>query len=127
MSKRPVYTDNVVYQTLEQLCIDAGVSLNYVNVQSEIFARAQEQAQIIEMPENDTFDNPEHAALVLGHEMGHVLMGPDMQNFNQGQRVLIEAECDRIGVYLYRLAEMIAGENAERPLREAALQSAPTE
>ena len=123
-----MYQTNEIYMILEELIKRTGVSIKYVKVPDdpivgEIWARTDEQAMEIQMPDDpETFPDERKACLVLGHEMGHILTelnSPD----NLVERLKNEAVCDLVGYYLYKLAEMIAGENAEKRFKEAPLAS----
>lgn len=61
---------------------------------------------------------PLSAPHVLGHELGHLIIEPwYSHNDDYSKEIIAEAECDRIGAILYRLAEMIAEESAESKVR----------
>lgn len=119
-----MYRDDEVYQQLEKIITNAGVKITYVKVHDDsidgaIWARADTESQQILMPDTDEFPNEMIACLVLGHEMGHILSGlgsPD----DPVERRYNEAECDQIGVYLYKLAEMTADYEAEKIFLEGA-------
>lgn len=113
-----MYREDAVYKALEQLIKSAGVSVSYGKVpedriDGEIWARADGEAQSILMPEEDNFPSAERAALMLGHEMGHILSGLDSPDAPE-DRVKNEAVYDLIGAYLFKLAEMIAGYEQEK-------------
>jgi len=100
------YYEDPVYKTLESIIKSAGVKIDYVDViPDDVYARSHYEGNYIQMPVTDPFDDVEHACLVLGHEMGHIL-----SRYDSDERLEIrtynEAVCDLIGVYLYRLACM---------------------
>lgn len=67
----------------------------------------------IMMPETDEFHNDELACAILGHEMAHILTGLNSPD-NVLDRRRNEAVCDLVGVYLAKLAELIAGWKIEK-------------
>ena len=112
------YQKDLVYIELEKLITEAGVKIMYDHVHDDaidgaIWARSDYEAMRILMPDTDEFPDPETACLILGHEMGHILSRVDSPD-NPVERQKNEAICDLIGSYLYRLAEMIAGEKLEK-------------
>lgn len=114
---KPQYTQDSVYKILETLCASAGVRVRYTSVpddpiKGELWARADEQARVIEMPEEDIFESPMHAALVLGHELAHIAAQIDSTD-DPAEGIAREAMCDMLGAFLCKLAEMIAMEDAE--------------
>lgn len=105
---RRTYDQDEVYQELALLCEQAGIRLYYSPDVWEC-EYAKSRPYEIAMPDADVFDDDIHAAHVLGHEIGHIIIEPWYSNFEQiGLDIVTEAECDRIGAVLYRLAEMIA-------------------
>ena len=111
------YRDNAVYAELEHMAGEAGFKVVYTEVQPDIYAHARDN--VIEMPEEDVFDCGEQAALILGHEMGHLLTGFGSGEILYEHQVRNEAFCDLAGVLLYQLAEATAGHKAELALMEA--------
>lgn len=115
------YRTGLIYQMLEKIITDAGIRIIYQEVPAdsidgEIWARADYDNNTIMMPESpDSFPNEETACLILGHEMGHILSRLDSTD-NPVERRKNEAICDIIGTYLYKLAELTAGEELERQL-----------
>ena len=121
----PQYANGVAYKKLAALCEAAGFAVAYRELDDDIFARTRDRG--IEMPSIEQFETDEHAAMVLGHELGHHLLddfysesqfnNPDT---NEALRVMIESQCDVVGVILFKLAEMIAGHEAESIFRDIA-------
>ena len=114
----PEYRNNPTYIALETLIRQSGVSIKYSDVYDDpidgaIWARADYEGRMIMMPDTDEFPDAQTATLILGHEMGHILSGLDSPD-DPIQRRINEATCDQIGAYLSRLAEMIAGFEAEQ-------------
>lgn len=113
------YKEDLVYQELEKMILDAGVDIMYCPVPEDsidgaIWARADREGMSIIMPDDDeAFPSEEKACLILGHEMGHILSDADSPD-NPVERTKNEALCDLIGVYLYKLAEMRAGYKLEK-------------
>lgn len=101
----PNYYEEPIYKILEDIIKSAGVRIDYVDVPNDIYARSHYEGNYIQMPSKDIFDDSEHACLVLGHEMGHILSRYDTEDKLE-LRMYNEAVCDLIGVYLYRLACM---------------------
>lgn len=120
---RMSYRDNEAYKKLEQIISDAGVQIIYSEVPDDpidgaIWARTESDANVIMMPDAETFPDDETACLILGHEMGHILSGlgsPDVPSVRRKN----EAVCDLIGVYLVELAMMQAEHEAEERLRNS--------
>lgn len=117
-----MYKDYSVYQALEKLIISAGVTVEYRKVpddaiDGEIWARADCDARKIMMPDDEAFPDDDTATLILGHEMGHIISGNESPD-DPVDRKQNEAECDLIGVYLYKLALMIAENEAEKMFKE---------
>lgn len=117
------YRKDPIYMELESLINSAGVSVIYSSVHDDhidgaIWARTDRDSMTILMPDSDEFPNTETACMILGHEMGHILSGKDSVDYPV-ERQISEATCDLIGAYLYRLAEMIAGDKLERSMRTA--------
>lgn len=112
-----------VYQALVKIIENAGVRITYATVPDDaidgaIWARSDTDAMAIMMPEaEDAFPNAETACLILGHEMGHILTGADSPDEPITRREN-EAVCDFIGAQLTRLAELTAGYEAEKELRQ---------
>lgn len=107
------YRDDDVYKMLEEIIVNAGVEIMYMNIPAEDAGRSDTEGLIIQMPDKDIFESEMQAALVLGHEMGHILIG-DRKEYDLRDHVEIESTCDLIGAYLYKLAEMSAGTRLER-------------
>ena len=112
------YRDDPVYIQLEKIIEKAGVKIIYDRVHSdgidgEVWARTDSDSCNILMPDTEAFPDEKTACLILGHEMGHILTGLDSPD-DPIERRYNEAECDQIGVYLYKLAEMTAGHEAEK-------------
>ena len=114
------YRDDAIYKALEKIITDAGIKIVYTKVPDDpidgaIWARTDIDS--IMMPDTEEFPDEETACLILGHEMGHILSGVDSPDHPSDRR-RNEAICDLIGVYLYKLAEMQAGYEAEKLLME---------
>ena len=113
------YKDDPTYKALARLASEAGMRIDYVDLSDDLLARTRDR--VIQMPKDgDAFgDDFEYACMVLGHEMCHEITGLDSSDF-QRERVRNEAVCDLAGVFLFQLAEAIAGHEAETALMEAA-------
>ena len=117
------YRDNLIYTVLEELVKAAGVNIIYQEVPNdqidgEIWARADYNMNAIMMPDaDDAFPDDDTACLILGHEMGHIMMRVDSPD-DPSERRMNEAVCDQIGVYLYKLACMIAEKKMEDAFNE---------
>ena len=101
----PTYAKYPAYCELVAILEGAGISITY----GEIWA--------------DSFPNGETAAVVLGHEAAHILLGLDSPDA-PADRYINEAQCDYVGGVLFKLAEMTAGARAERELMRCALERA---
>ncbi len=117
----PQYTSDPVYRALENLCDNAGVRVVYTHVPDDaikgaLWARADQQARCIEMPNEDCFESPIQAALVLGHELSHIVAEIESVD-DYAQSPLHESMCDMLGSFLYKLAEMIAMESSNSTWR----------
>jgi len=107
-----LYKNYPVYIALKKLIESAGVRVVYQEVPDDhidgaIWARTDINSQTIMMPDSDDFPDFDTACLILGHEMGHILTRVDSPDVPDERR-MNEAICDQVGVYLYRLACMIA-------------------
>ncbi len=117
------YRDNDTYKALENIVMNAGVTVVYRDVPDDpidgaIWARADPDSNRITMPMDDNaFPDDETACLILGHEMGHILTNLDSPD-DPIERRKNEAVCDLVGVYLFRLAEETASFQAEKWLRD---------
>lgn len=118
------YRNYPVYDALEKLIESAGVAITYQEVPDDsidgaIWARSDPESKEIMMPDaDDAFPDEDTACLILGHEMGHILTGVDSPDAPDERR-MNEAICDQVGVYLFRLACMIAENEVERQFSEA--------
>ena len=115
------YRKDLVYIELERLIEEAGVHITYEKVHDDsidgaIWARSDYNTDAIMMPDTDEFPDAQTACLILGHEMGHILSRIDSPD-DPVERRKNEAEVDLIGVYLFKLAERIAGEKQEKLYR----------
>lgn len=114
---RPDYARDDVFETLLGLCRDAGLDVRFVALPPSIYARSR--ARILQMPEDNRFFSQEHACVVLGHELAHFLVNPNFPEIESDEpltlarSMLLESECDRVGTYLFALAQAMA-ENARR-------------
>lgn len=110
---KPSYTATHIYFVLEELCARAGLTVEYVDLPKSIYARSKDER--IQMPTDGRFTDSDHAAAVLGHELAHLFVNPQFPALQDGrplrmeQGMLLESECDRLGAYLYMLAQRIAG------------------
>lgn len=109
----PGYTLDPTYQALSELCEKAGLRLQYADIPRSFYARSRDT--LIQMPsDGNRFQSSEHAAIVLGHELAHLLVNAQYppqdedQPLNLPLHMLVESECDRLGAYLYLLAGRIA-------------------
>ena len=120
----PEYANDTIYKKLAKLCESAGRPIRYEQLDDDIYARTREFDNIV-MPEDERYKSSEHAAMVLGHELGHQLLAEfycdtehNNSEVNEALRVLLESQCDFAGVILYKLAEMIAVYEAETIWRD---------
>lgn len=118
------YRESEVYQALERIIENAGVSIKYAAVHDdpidgEIWARSDIYAKKIIMPDKDVFPDEETACRVLGHEMGHIMTGLESIDGDPAIREINERTCDLIGAYLYRLAEMTLEHDYEEMFKKA--------
>lgn len=118
------YRNYPIYAALEKLIESAGVTVTYQEVPDDpirgaIWARSDYHMNMIMMPDaDDAFPDEDTACMILGHEMGHILMRIDSSDIPDESR-MNEAICDQVGVYLFRLACMIAENEVERRFSEA--------
>lgn len=118
------YRESEVYQALERIIENAGVSIKYAAVHDdpidgEIWARSDIYAKKIIMPDKDVFSDEETACRILGHEMGHIMTGLESIDGDPAIREINERTCDLIGAYLYRLAEMTLEHDYEEMFKKA--------
>lgn len=118
------YKEGMVYKTLEKIITSAGVQIIYDEVPDDsidgaIWARSDYDSNQIMMPnDGEAFPDEITACCILGHEMGHIITGLDSTDIPD-ERMFNEAECDKIGVYLYRLAKMTADYEYEKKMEAA--------
>lgn len=118
------YREGMIYKTLEKIITNAGVQIIYDEVPDDsidgaIWARSDYESNQIMMPDDgEAFPDEVTACCILGHEMGHIITRLDSSDIPD-ERMFNEAECDKIGVYLYRLAEMIARHEYEMKMAAA--------
>ena len=124
MMKTPRYANSEVFKQLAELCESAGLPVRYVDVDDGLYARTREY-EGIDMPNDERFESDEHAAMVLGHELGHQLLGTffvdnefNNSDTNEAMRIMIESQCDFAGVIFYKFAEMIALHKEESVWRD---------
>lgn len=132
------YRDNAIYKALEKILQNAGIKIDYADIPGDIYGGTHAEDLYIQMPEDPEAyqeHSEEYAAMVLGHEAGHILSNPYIKDpvtrtrvknevfitENEAIRVQNEALCDLIGVYLYTLADLTAAEDMEKELREGSL------
>lgn len=105
------YREGIVYQVLERIIKNAGVTIKYDKVHDdsidgEIWARSDIESKSILMPDDEeAFPDEAMACQILGHEMGHIMTGLESVDYDPTIREINERTCDLIGLYLYRLAE----------------------
>lgn len=113
------YRDDDIYQELERIIRDAGITIEYRcvpddSIDGAIWARSDDEALCIIMPDDpEAFPSTEKACNILGHEMGHIITGLDSPD-DPVKREENEKTCDQVGIYLTKLAEMTAGYKAEQ-------------
>lgn len=94
--------------------------VEFADIPEGIYARSRDM--LIQMPLESRFSGPEHAAIVLGHELAHSLVNEryavpnddDLQGM--AQYMLVESECDRLGAYFYLLARRMMFKEANDTL-----------
>lgn len=108
----PAYAADPAYQALARICEEAGVRVRYADLPPVMYARSR--GDLIQMPlDAGRFTGAEHAAIVLGHELAHMLVNPAYpqppeDRTDLPRHMLIESDCDRLGAYLYLLARKTA-------------------
>lgn len=122
----PEYTKDPVFDALLTLCRQAGIRVFFVPLPNHFYARSRLDDSTIQMPLDDRFQTGEHASIVLGHELAHMLVNaqypapPDEDTPHPLHRhVLIEGECDRLGSYFFLLAQRIADAKAAAEAKAA--------
>lgn len=116
------YRADPTYKALEGLCGKAGVCVKYCTIpddqiKGELWARSSDQDMTIEMPDADVFENEVQAALILGHELAHIVASVGSSD-KPVDSLMNEAICDLLGAQFYKLAELMAGYEAEAIFRE---------
>ena len=127
------YRENETYKALEKILQNAGVKIDYLDIPEDIHGRTHAEDLYIQMPEDPEAykeHSDDYAALILGHEAGHILSNPyvcdpvkrtvwnNEKYITEDETTLVnnEALADLIGVYLYRLADLTATKEAEQQL-----------
>lgn len=111
MSK-PDYAEDSVFVALLALCERAGLDIRFVALPPTMYARSK--GRVIQMPSDNRFFSQEHAGIVLGHELAHFLVNPNFPEIENDEQLtlqrsmLLESECDRLGTYLFSLAQAMA-------------------
>ena len=127
MNQIPDYANDEIYQVLASLCERAGCVITYTDlIEQGAYAQAREFSGI-DMPLQNNFSSQDQANLVLAHELAHHLTGgwyvdSEMHNYFNDLPLhwAEEADADRVGAALYKLAELIAKKKAEDAFQEAA-------
>ena len=123
------YRDDRIYQQLHELIRMAGVNITYdvipqepeecVSAMAYIMREESREHGTIIMPiDGEAFPDADTACIALGHEMGHILAqisGSDCDT--EGLRKIREINCELIGAYLVRLAEMMVNTKLLAELR----------
>ena len=123
----PEYARDLAYMQLAKLCESCGLRIEYKDL-SETSYRARSDGVAIQMGMDTSFENSEHAAIVLGHELAHYLedtffitteelMRYDIAADTSGD---IEALCDSWGIALYKLALLLGSQQQGADLSESA-------
>ena len=117
MRKHASYVDDAVYSQLSTLIISAGISISYEDTDDENFGYPTNNSRIIIMPRIEAL-TPKEAAIELGKKAGTIL-AQNTSSKKLEQVILMESEAKKIGVYLYRLADMmVAHQNIEKRKKE---------
>lgn len=124
-NQQPSYTRDAVFQTLKNLCERAGMQIQYTNLPDTIYARSR--GMLIQMPSDERFNTPGHAAAILGHEFAHSFVNEKYEAMPANPRpddalvryMQAEAECDHLGAYLYMLAKRIAMNDASNAVKRS--------
>ena len=117
MRKHSSYIGDAVYSQLSTLIISAGISINYEDTDDENFGYPINNSRIIIMPRIEAL-TPKEAAIELGKKAGTIL-AQNTSSKKLEQVILMESEAKKIGVYLYRLADMmVAHQNIEKRKKE---------
>lgn len=129
----PEYTHDPAYMELAHLCELCGIRIEYVDLSSDAFYARCDRCSVIQMGTDTDYKNSEHAAIVLGHELSHLLEdsnGIRLSDLHEYEVVpypgyngldnekATEDLCDCWGVALYSLALQIAIKKAESIYQE---------
>ncbi|MFQ8766890.1 MAG: hypothetical protein ACLR8U_10505 [Oscillospiraceae bacterium] len=115
---QPEYSKLSTYRILESFCRMLDIRVCYGKTPENSYAIADVDSYHLRIVMNESrIETGDHAARVLGHEIGHFLVeqfyaDKDAEENGWAVSYLIEMQCDQIGNALYLLAERIAG-NAE--------------
>ena len=115
---QPEYSKLSTYRILEIFCRMLDIRVCYGKTPENSYAIADVDSYHPRIVMNESrIETGDHAARVLGHEIGHFLVeqfyaDKDAEENGWAVSYLIEMQCDQIGNALYLLAERIAG-NAE--------------
>lgn len=123
------YRDNECYQVLEELIKAAGVRIVYDDVPDDsydgpLYAKTDGYNQIMMPSDPDKFPDDETAILVLGHEMGHIIIRNERTIYDPIAQMRAESECNLVGVYLTELALMIYEQRCKEALMAFEAESA---
>lgn len=114
----PQYATDPAFSTLCHLCEMCGVRVKFRKGDDTCMGRTS--GRVIEMGGDEEYKNPEHATIVLGHELSHIL-----EKYRPADSELTEYDiavfpsddvedlCDCWGVALYQLVYNIIGHRIE--------------
>ena len=105
MREHSSYVEDAVYSQLSTLIKSAGISINYEDTDDENSGYPIDNSRIIIMPRVEAL-TPKEAAIELGKKAGTIL-AQNTSSKKLEQVILMESEAKKIGVYLYRLADMM--------------------
>lgn len=120
----PKYARNAAFKALVKICENAGCNVEFTDNISYGITEADPDMRVIQMPISYEYKSEENAGAMLGHELAHILVDefyvPDDKKNEYAKLFpndLKENDCDKIGVALYKLAELTAEYEAEKIFR----------
>jgi hypothetical protein len=120
----PKYADDEAYSVLAKICDNAGLKIEYTDNMSyngiaenmKILAESDTNTRKIHMPISYEYLSYEQPSILLGHEIAHFLL--DEFYNTRYDNELLERECDKTGIILFKLAELIALHNEDLKFNE---------
>lgn len=116
----PKYTKNPVYQMLAEWANNAGIEIEYVKLERNIFGRYYKDKKLIQMSSINKYPDEDNAAFTLAHELAHGIIddyfeySDDCDKSNWMVYKYMDSDADKVGSALLSLAMMIYEQNSRK-------------